>query len=67
MTPLLTLLLLGLLSAEFPDNYFPLIFIFPNSEYGFMLSLALKLILALKFRKHYFNYCLPYYPFIYFI
>ena len=48
MTPLL---LLGLLSAEFPDYYFPLIFILPNSEYGFMLSLVLKFILALQFRK----------------
>ena len=51
MTPLLTLLLLVLLSAEFSDNYHPLIFILPNSEYGFMLSLALKFILALQFRK----------------
>ena len=51
MTPLLALLLLGLLSAEFPDNYHPLIFILPNSEYEFMLSLALKFILALQFRK----------------
>ena len=51
MTPLLTLLLLGLLSAEFPENYLPLIFILPNSEYGFMLSLALKYILALQSRK----------------
>ena len=40
-------LLLGLLSAEFPDNYHPLIFILPSSEYGFMLSLALNFILAL--------------------
>ena len=51
MTPFLALLLFGVLSAEFPENYFPVIFIFPNSEYGFMLSLALKLILALKCRK----------------
>ena len=51
MTPLLPLSLLGLLSAEFPNNYFPLKFILPNSEYGFMLSLALKFILSLKFRK----------------
>ena len=51
MTPLLTLLLLGLLSAEFPDNYLPLIFILPNSEYGFMLSFALTFILALQVRK----------------
>ena len=29
----------------------PLIFIPPNSEYGFVLSLALKFILALQFRK----------------
>ena len=51
MTPLLAVLLLGLLPAEFPDNYHPLIFIFPNSEYGFILSLAFKFILALQFRK----------------
>ena len=51
MTPLLALLLHGLLSAKFPDNYLLLIFILPNSEYGFMLSLALKFILALQFRK----------------
>ena len=51
MTPLLALLLLGLLSAEFPDNYHPLVFILPNSEYEFMLSLALKFILALQSRK----------------
>ena len=51
MTSLLALLLLGLLSAEFPDNYLPLIFILPNSEYGFTLSLALKFILELQFRK----------------
>ena len=51
MTPLLALLLLGLLSAKFPDNYHPLIFILPNSEYGFLLGLALKFILALQFRK----------------
>ena len=52
MTPLLlALLLFGLLSVEFPENYLPLIFIFPNPEYGFMLSLAFKFILALKFRK----------------
>ena len=51
MTPLLALLLLGLLSAEFTENYFPLIFILPNSEYRFMSSLALKFILALKFLK----------------
>ena len=51
MTPLLAVLLLGLLPAEFPDNYHPLIFTLPNSEYGFMLSLALKFILALQFRK----------------
>ena len=50
MTPLLALLL-ELLSAEFPENYFPLIFILPNSEYGFLLSLALKFVLALQFRK----------------
>ena len=51
MTPLLALSLFRVLSAEFPENYFPLIFNLPNSEYGFMLSLALKLILALKYRK----------------
>ena len=51
MTPFLALLLFGVFSAEFPGNYFPLTFIFPNSEYGFMLSLALKLILVLKCRK----------------
>ena len=52
MTPLLlALLLFGLLSVEFPENYLPLIFIFPNPEYGFMLSSALKFMLALKFRK----------------
>ena len=52
MTPLLlALLLFGLLSVEFPENYLPLIFIFSNPEYGFMLSLAFKFILALKFRK----------------
>ena len=51
MTLLLALLLLGLLSTEFPDNYHPLIFILANSEYGFMLSLALNFILALQFRK----------------
>ena len=50
MTPSLALLL-GLLSAEFPDNYLPLIFILHNSKYGFMLSLALKFILALQFHK----------------
>ena len=51
MTPLLVLLLLGLHSAEFTGNYLPLIFLLPNSEYGFMLSLAVKFILALQFRK----------------
>ena len=52
MTPLLlALLLFGLLTVEYPENYLPLIFIFPTPEYGFMLSLALKFILALKFRK----------------
>ena len=51
MTPLLPLLLLGLISAEFPNNYLPLIFILPHSEYGFMLSLTLKFILALQSRK----------------
>ena len=34
-----------------PWKLFSLIFILSNSEYGFMLSLALKFILALKFRK----------------
>ena len=66
MTPLLALLLLGVLSPEFPDNYLPLVFILPNSES--MLHFALKFILALQFRKTLFqNYCSPYYPFIYFI
>ena len=51
MSLLFTLLLFGLLSAEFPENYLLLIFIFPNSEYEFMLSLTLKFSLALKFRK----------------
>ena len=45
MTPLLALRV-GLLSV---DN--PLIFILPNSEYGFMLSLTLKFILSLQFGK----------------
>ena len=52
MTPLLlALLLFGLLSVEFPENYLPLKFIFSHPEYGFMLSLDFKFILALKFRK----------------
>ena len=50
MTPsLLALLLFGLLSVEFPDNYLPLIFIFPHP--GYYVKLSLKFILALKFRK----------------
>ena len=55
MAHLLALLLLGLLSAEFPDNYHPLRFILPNSEYGFLLGLALKFILALQFRITFFQ------------
>ena len=45
MTPLLalsSLLLFGLLSAESPEHYLPLIFILPKLEYGHMFTLALK-------------------------
>ena len=52
MTPLLALLLCGLLSDESPENYLPLIFIFPNSEYEFTLSLTLKFRLALPLQAH---------------
>ena len=45
----LILLLVGLLSAESPENYFPILIILPDLNYGNMFSLVLK------FRKAFFQ------------